>query len=220
MEKEYILPINSIIWKMKGLSHLEKFILIEIYALNLKQDCFAKNAHFADLFEVSTTQVSKAISSLIKAGYIEKSEFNGRTRKLITKFNNIPINNRKKYSHADELNNIVFSEVLTSDKVHKSISNILITAIKNRFSVNIIIRHQDYTNHDFKESFERKFKEGMSWDNFGQWHIDHITPKSWFKILNGDNSLNLNQLKECWNLNNLQPLWAKENWQKHNKFKG
>lgn len=32
------------------------------------------------------------------------------------------------------------------------------------------------TFEELKELLEKKFKSGMSWDNYGEWHIDHITP--------------------------------------------
>jgi len=57
--------------------------------------------------------------------------------------------------------------------------------------------------------FESKFKTGMSWSNYGTWHIDHIIPLSSAK-----------SPEEVYKLNhytNLQPLWAAENLSKSNK---
>ena len=31
-----------------------------------------------------------------------------------------------------------------------------------------------------KEHIEKQFVDGMSWDNWGEWHIDHIKPVSKF----------------------------------------
>ena len=54
----------------------------------------------------------------------------------------------------------------------------------------------------------------MSWDNYGEWHVDHIKPISSFNIQEiGDN-----EFIECWSLNNLQPLWGDENIRKSNKL--
>ena len=42
----------------------------------------------------------------------------------------------------------------------------------------------------------------MSWDNSGKlWEIHHIKPISWFNFDNTE------ELKECWSLDNLTPLW-------------
>ena len=51
----------------------------------------------------------------------------------------------------------------------------------------------------------QNFKDGMSWDNYGQWHIDHIRPCAAFDLTNED------QCRLCFHYSNLQPLWANEN---------
>ena len=52
---------------------------------------------------------------------------------------------------------------------------------------------------------ESKFKEGMTWENHGEWHIDHIKAIAKFNLLNDD------EQKKCFHWSNLQPLWAEEN---------
>jgi len=59
---------------------------------------------------------------------------------------------------------------------------------------------------------EAKFKEGMTWENHGEWHIDHIKPCASFNLLNDD------EQKKCFNYTNLQPLWALENLSKGFKY--
>lgn len=63
----------------------------------------------------------------------------------------------------------------------------------------------------FKSYIEERFTEGMSWDNFGQWHIDHIRPCASFDLANID------QQHQCFHYTNLQPLWAIENLKKGKK---
>lgn len=70
-----------------------------------------------------------------------------------------------------------------------------------------------YTLEDLKRHLENQFKDGMSWENYGKWHIDHIKPKSSFKFQSTENE----EFKRCWSLDNLQPLWAKDNLIKSNK---
>ena len=71
-----------------------------------------------------------------------------------------------------------------------------------------------YTLEDLINHLEPLFQEGMSWDNYGQWHIDHILPISSFNIQEiGDD-----EFKKCWSLSNLQPLWAIDNIKKQNKI--
>jgi hypothetical protein len=73
-----------------------------------------------------------------------------------------------------------------------------------------------YTWEELKEHLESQFKDGMTWENYDEWHIDHIVPKSWFNIEDVHDSA----LKECWALENLQPLWAYENISKNNRYSG
>ena len=54
----------------------------------------------------------------------------------------------------------------------------------------------------------------MNWDNYGEWHVDHIIPKSSFNF----SSKHDKEFKECWALDNLQPLWAEDNIAKSDKI--
>jgi len=60
---------------------------------------------------------------------------------------------------------------------------------------------------------EQQFQAGMTWDNYGKWHIDHVIPLSSFNLENRDELL-----KAC-NYTNLQPLWAAENISKGGRTK-
>lgn len=57
---------------------------------------------------------------------------------------------------------------------------------------------------------ESRFKQGMSWDNLGKWHIDHIIPLS--------SAENKEELIKLSHYTNLQPLWAEENFVKGDKI--
>lgn len=74
----------------------------------------------------------------------------------------------------------------------------------------------DYTYNDLKTHLELQFQNGMSWDNYGKWHIDHKRPVSSFNIT----SFECNDFKECWSLENLQPLWAIDNLKKGAYYNG
>lgn len=67
-----------------------------------------------------------------------------------------------------------------------------------------------YSVEKLKVHLESKFQENMSWDNIGEWHIDHIKPESKFNY----SSIKDQAFKDCWSLDNLQPLWAKDNLSK------
>jgi hypothetical protein len=67
-----------------------------------------------------------------------------------------------------------------------------------------------YTPLLLKETIESKFIEGMSWENYGEWHIDHIRPISSFDKNESPMVIN--------SLDNLQPLWAIDNLKKGGKL--
>lgn len=69
-----------------------------------------------------------------------------------------------------------------------------------------------YDSAKLKERIAFNFKPGMSWENHGEWHIDHTKPIAEFvrqgitdpKVIN------------C--LSNLRPMWASENISKGGKW--
>lgn len=80
-----------------------------------------------------------------------------------------------------------------------------------------------YTINDLKEHLAKKFESWMNWNNYGQynkkmwndydqstwtWNIDHIIPQSKlpYKSMEDDN------FKKCWSLDNLRPLSSKQNF--------
>lgn len=64
---------------------------------------------------------------------------------------------------------------------------------------------------ELKKHLESKFTPGMTWENYGEWHIDHIVPLSKSRELN----ISLTQL--C-HYSNLQPLWRVDNLRKLDKL--
>ena len=59
-----------------------------------------------------------------------------------------------------------------------------------------------------RKYIEGKFETGMSWDNYGKWHVDHIRPCASFDLSDKE------QVLQCFNWRNLQPMWASENMSK------
>lgn len=65
---------------------------------------------------------------------------------------------------------------------------------------------------DLKRWFEYLFIDDMNWDNYGNWHIDHVIPCSSFDLSSDD------ELKRCFNWKNLRPCWSSENLEKSSKI--
>ena len=73
--------------------------------------------------------------------------------------------------------------------------------IKSQSSINYVgCDLKDLRNH-----LESTFQNGMTWENYGEWHIDHIIPCSAWNLENE------NEQKLCFYYKNLQALWAIDN---------
>ncbi len=73
-----------------------------------------------------------------------------------------------------------------------------------------------YSVKDLMAHLESNFLPGMSWQNYGQngWHIDHIIPRSVFNYEEPEDI----DFKRCWALDNMQPLWWRDNLSKGAKL--
>jgi hypothetical protein len=106
-----------------------------------------------------------------------------------------------------------------NDPIYKLINNFR-TAIYQVLKENQVQKNGHYFDilkyspENLIEHLENKFKDNMTWDNYGEWHVDHIKPISSFQITEiGDK-----EFMSCWSLKNLQPLWSDENIRKSNKI--
>jgi hypothetical protein len=61
------------------------------------------------------------------------------------------------------------------------------------------------TIKEFKKYIESKFMQGMTWDNYGKWNIDHKIPCCSFDLSD------IKQQYQCFNYKNMQPLWEHDN---------
>lgn len=53
----------------------------------------------------------------------------------------------------------------------------------------------------------------MSWENYGEWEVDHIVPLKY-------NNPSLKEIIKILHYTNTQPLWTSENRSKKNKYIG
>lgn len=85
-------------------------------------------------------------------------------------------------------------------------------AIKNKYKSGSAVNDIGCSSKEAYDYISSKFKDGMSWENYGKWHIDHIKPLSSFNLENREEFL------KAVNYTNLQPLWAKDNLSKGNRI--
>jgi len=107
----------------------------------------------------------------------------------------------------------------SNDPLYKLISNFR-TAIYQVLKENNIKKNGHYfeilkyTPEQLINHLEKQFSDEMTWDNYGDWHVDHKHPISLYNIKEiGDN-----EFIKCWSLDNLQPMWSVDNIKKSNKL--
>jgi hypothetical protein len=69
----------------------------------------------------------------------------------------------------------------------------------------------DCSLEQLREHLQKRFTKGMTWKNYGKWHIDHIIPCARFDLRK------VSEQKKCFHYTNLQPLWAIDNLRKGSK---
>ena len=106
-----------------------------------------------------------------------------------------------------------------NDPLYKLISNFR-TAIYQVLKENRVDKNQSYfdvlqyTPEQLIVHLEKQFTERITWENYGEWHVDHKLPISSFNIQEMGDS----EFMKCWSLENLQPMWGEENIRKSNKI--
>jgi len=89
--------------------------------------------------------------------------------------------------------------------------------VKNKYTLELLGCDGKFLKRHIEKQFNTSQETmGMSWNNYGEWHVDHIMPINYF-LKNFDfNDVEIQ--KECFHYSNLQPLWALENLKKYNKI--
>jgi hypothetical protein len=77
-----------------------------------------------------------------------------------------------------------------------------------------VLNYLPYTLNELKQHLEKQFESWMNWENYGEWHIDHIIPQSKFNY----NKMSDLDFVRCWELSNLRPLSKEDNMKKGDKY--
>jgi hypothetical protein len=107
-----------------------------------------------------------------------------------------------------------------SQDFNYGISDKLRSKVRNEIKSKSLKAHDSYNEligcsiRELKIHLESKFSEGMTWDNYGTggWQIDHLLPCAVYDLKYPE------EQKKCFNYSNLQPMWAKENFDKNASF--
>jgi hypothetical protein len=90
-------------------------------------------------------------------------------------------------------------------KLHKNLSSGFGKWIKGNRKTCRTEQYVGCTYNELLDHLESQFEEGMSWENHGEWQIDHFKARSRF-----DPAIEEEKFK-CWHYTNLQPMWAEIN---------
>lgn len=145
---------------------------------------------------------------------IERSKrYNNRNKekmteynKLYAKTNKVPLNEKRKVKQIEKYK---------SDTIYRltvNIRNQINRAFKNFKKSKKSQEILGCTINEFRVYIELLFLDGMTWENQGEWHLDHIRPLSWAQTE-----------EEIYRLNhytNFQPMWGIDNIRKGNKYEG
>ena len=134
--------------------------------------------------------------------------------------------NRRKYAQVNMGKRRKKARETKRERYHKDLNYRLSSTMRSRISRALRNNNIQYkkSNHsidllgcsimELKAHLEKNFTDGMSWENYGDWHVDHIRPCASFKNLGEDPE----QQRDCFHYSNLQPLWAKDNLIKSDKY--
>lgn len=91
---------------------------------------------------------------------------------------------------------------INKNKLREKLQNKLINTVKTKKCNRLTEKLIGCSYTEFIEYLESKFVEGMCWENYGEWHLDHIIPVSHFNLFS------IRDRYKCFNYKNIQPLWA------------
>ena len=97
-------------------------------------------------------------------------------------------------------------------KLSELLRNRIRKSLKGNHKPGSAVKDMGCTVYELQLHLESQFTNGMSWDNHGQWHIDHIKPLASFDLTDPE------KFMEACHYTNLQPLWAKDNLSKGKKL--
>ena len=216
-----ICPICNKIFEGKRKSHKYCSIACQkkIYHKNNKK----KNNERSNKYYLEHLKEINIYRQINKKYYEEKSKewhINNKVERKIydkIKFENLK-NNKEKYKEFKAKINKYVKKKCKNDKLYKIKRQIRATiydSFKRKNMKKPIYTEQilGCTIGEFKTYISSKFKEGMTWENYGyySWHLDHIIPLKRAKTKE-------EVIKLCHHTN-FQPLWAEENFEKSSKEK-
>jgi len=103
--------------------------------------------------------------------------------------------------------------IAKKETINDRLRSLIYASIKNNTHGSKWEKLLGYTLKELMNHIEDNFEENMTWENYGEWHIDHTKPLDSFEYTGFYDK----ELKIAWHYTNLQPLWATKNLKKSYK---
>lgn len=199
-EKEYLVD-NGVSWcnKCKSVKYINDFGKDKTNAYGFEPVCKECRKNAATKRRLENPERVKEIR---RRSRNQHAEYSRAKKKEWDENNRDHINEYKRSKYANDLE--YKTQILCRSLVRRLFKT---TGVKKCEKTEVVL---GYSHKDLKDHIESQFKDGMTWNNYGEWHIDHIVPISSAKTL--AEGIELSQLS------NLQPLWAEENLSKGSKL--
>lgn len=200
-----------------------------------KKDNTVKIAeYFKEYYKANTIKIAENQKKYKKQYYKANTVKVAEKQKIYYKANTVKISdNRKTYYKANtdkiaKKHNEYIKTRYKNDPTFRLRHNVSVSISKylkkNNSSKNnqSCLQHLPYTIEELKIHLESLFESWMNWENQGlykasdwndndhttwKWQIDHIIPHSIFNYTSMDSE----EFKACWSLDNLRPYSAKQN---------
>lgn len=154
----------------------------------------------------------------IEWGWKNHSEIMPEVLIRLAEIDKLKVENRKESKEAIRIRGKRFHQIHKNElkyKLDKNLTTIIATSLKGKKAERKWENLVGYSVEDLIAHLEKQFDDKMNWQNYGSyWWIDHIKAKSLFKYENPEDK----EFKNCWALENLQPMEKIANIKKGNHY--
>lgn len=120
----------------------------------------------------------------------------------------------RNYEHIKEVRRLYELKRRQTDpqfKLIKTTRNRIRAALKTNYRSKTTNELIGCSPEDLKKYIESMSSQRKTWENHGEWHLDHKIPCASFDLSKPENQ------KKCFNYKNMQPLWAIDNLKKSDR---
>ena len=147
----------------------------------------------------------------------KKKEYKEKNREKLLKYF---VERRKKPGYKEKFNEYFRNwinekrKIDPSFKLKQQLSHRIYLALKKKgaFKSKRTMKFLGCTVKELWQHLEKQFQPGMTRENYGEWHVDHIKPCALFDLTKDE------EQAACFHYTNLQPLWAVDNIRKGKKY--